>query len=154
MPKTFLHKSNDNKMKNMLFLSFSLLLLLPATTLLGQVNPDAIVGIYYAPEGDGKIEIYQRKGKYYGKVTCCDVIKTDHRNPDPEMQNRKIMGLEFMYDFEWDGSGTYRNGNLYNPEDGRTYSCMMWLEKGGEILKIRGYWGISAFGKTVAFRRV
>ena len=34
------------------------------------VNADDIVGIYWNPDHTGKVEIYRKGQKYYGKVAC------------------------------------------------------------------------------------
>lgn len=140
-----------NRMKKQILVS---LLLLFSLLAVAQKNANDVVGVFYAPDGVGKIEIYERNGKYFGKTTCCDTHKRDVYNPDPSKRNRAVIGMEFMFNFEWDGKGTYQNGRLYNPEDGRTYNCKMWLIENGKKLRMRGYWGLSAFGKTVTFQRV
>ncbi len=117
-----------------------------------QHQADEVIGKYHAPEGVGKIEVYKRNGKYYGKATCCNYNKKDSNNPNPKLRNRNIIGLEFIADFEWDGNNTYRNGKLYYYENGKTYDCIMWLD--GSALKVRGYIGFSALGKTVSFEKV
>lgn len=117
-----------------------------------QYQADDVIGRYHAPDGVGKIEIYKKNGKYYGKAICCNADRLDTKNPDPKLRDRSIIGMNFMYDFEWDGEATYRNGQLYYHENGKTYDCVMWID--GNILKVRGYLGLSAFGKTVSFKRV
>ena len=41
---------------------------------------------------------------------------------------------------------TYKDGTIYDPKSGKTYSCKMTID--GNKLKIRGYIGISLFGRT------
>lgn len=48
--------------------------------------------------------------------------------------------------------GKYSDGQIYDPDSGKTYDCMMWLE--GLKLKVRGYVGVSLFGRTETFERV
>ena len=67
------------------------------------------------------------------------------------MQNRDLLGLEFLTKFEYD-DGVYDGGEIYDPETGKTYSCKMSLD--GNTLKVRGYIGISLFGRTEYFERI
>ncbi len=119
-----------------------------------QPSADDVIGRFHAPDGVGKIEVYKRNGKYYGKAICCNMERKDIHNPNPELRNRTVVGLEFISDFEWDGKSAYRNGKLYYPQNGATYDCVMWLENNNNTLKVRGYVGVSMLGKTVAFERV
>lgn len=113
---------------------------------------DDILGIFYSPDKRGKIEVYKQQGKYFGKTICCDTSRKDSYNPDPALRSRSRIGVVFLLDFEYLGDGNYENGRIYNLDDGRTYSGMLWLE--GNLLKVRGYMGSSLLGKTVTFERV
>ena len=48
---------------------------------------------------------------------------------------------------EWSG------GRILDPEDGNTYKCKIALNKDG-TLKLRGYIGIPALGRTQTWHRV
>lgn len=47
---------------------------------------------------------------------------------------------------------SYTNGKIYDPESGKTYECKMTLTD--NFLKVRGYIGISLFGRTETFERI
>jgi len=113
---------------------------------------DAIIGRYLSPDKVGQIEIFKRNGKYYGKTICCNAKRLDVNNPNPALQVRSRIGLEFIHDFEFDGDEEYINGTIYNPEDGRTYSAKMWLD--GKELNMRGYIGAPILGKTIIFEKI
>lgn len=113
---------------------------------------DIIVGKYLSPDQVGQIEIFKRNGKYYGKTICCNEKRLDVNNPNPALQVRSRIGIEFIYDFEFDGEEEYINGTIYNPEDGRTYSAKMWLD--GKELSMRGYIGAPILGKTIVFEKI
>ena len=49
-------------------------------------------------------------------------------------------------------SGTGTAGHIYNPNDGRTFNSTIELEGDGS-LRIRGFIGVSLFGKTVEWVR-
>lgn len=114
-------------------------------------SPNEIVGFYWSPKKDAKIEIYLKAGLYFGKFVWAATPRKDAKNPNKSLQNRDILGLEFLTKFVYD-DGVYNGGEIYDPETGKTYSCKMSLE--GNKLKVRGYMGISLFGRTEYFERI
>jgi uncharacterized protein (DUF2147 family) len=80
--------------------------------------------------------------------------KVDSENPDPAMRTRKILGLALLNGFAHDGaSNVWTGGTIYNPNDGKTYSCKMTLQD-PKTLRVRGYVGLSLLGKTQIWNRV
>jgi uncharacterized protein (DUF2147 family) len=116
-----------------------------------NVKPDDVLGIYWSPKKDGKIEIYKRDNKYFGKTIWAKKDRKDTLNPDPKLRNVKIVGLEFLKNFVFD-EDEWVDGKVYDPESGNTYSCKMWLENGDIMLK--GYIGISLLGRSEKLERV
>jgi uncharacterized protein (DUF2147 family) len=118
--------------------------------LYAQANPDAILGIWFNEEKDGKIKIYKENSKFYGKIvwhkTGDDISSLDEHNPDPELQKRKKVGLVILTDFVFD-DGQWEDGDIYDTKSGKTYSCIIKLLKDGS-LHVRGYIGISLLGRT------
>lgn len=118
--------------------------------LYAQANPDAILGIWFNEEKDAKIKVFKEDGKFYGKIvwnqTGEDISSFDEHNPDPELKKRKKLGLVILTDFEFD-DGQWEDGDIYDPKTGKTYSCIIKLEKDGG-LHVRGYIGLSLFGRT------
>lgn len=128
--------------------AISLLLLFPTK------EADQILGTYWSPTKNGKIEVYRRDSRYYGKFVWSAHPRQDTENPDPALRDRELLGLEFLKDFAFNGDDTWESGTIYDPESGKTYQCTMWLEESGQELKVRGYVGISLFGRTETFVRV
>ena len=116
-----------------------------------QPSPDEITGLYWSPKKDAKIEIYKKEANYYGKSVWVAVSRKDNKNPNASLRNREVLGIELLTNFSWN-NGTYTNGEIYDPESGKTYDCKMNLE--GNRLKVRGYIGISLFGRTEYFERI
>jgi uncharacterized protein (DUF2147 family) len=122
-------------------------------------NADAVLGKWLNPSGEGRVEIYKKGNKYYGRLFWLkfpnDVNgkpKLDKHNPDVNMRSRPELGIELLKNFVFDGEKEYDNGTIYDPKNGKTYSCKMTLE--GNVLKIRGYIGISLLGRTESWNRV
>jgi uncharacterized protein (DUF2147 family) len=116
-------------------------------------NADPILGKWQNPSGEGKIEIYKKGDKYFGKLYWIkDANKKDQKNPDAKLRNRKIQGLEILSGFTRDGQN-YSGGQIYDPKSGKTYSCKMTV-KGPDKLDIRGYLGVSLLGRTETWKRI
>jgi uncharacterized protein (DUF2147 family) len=47
----------------------------------------------------------------------------------------------------------WSGGTIYNPDDGKTYSCKLTMMD-PKTMKVRGYFGISILGKTQIWNRV
>jgi uncharacterized protein (DUF2147 family) len=78
--------------------------------------------------------------------------KADKKNPDENLKSRPLLNLELLKDFTFDGKDTWKDGTIYDPKSGKTYSCKMVIEE--DKLKIRGYVGISLLGRTEVWTRI
>ena len=116
-----------------------------------QQPPNEITGLYWSPKKDAKIEIFKRGEHYFGKSVWVAMPRKDNKNPNASLQKRDILGLELLTKFSY-ANGAYTNGQVYDPESGKTYDCKMSLE--GNKLKVRGYIGISVLGRTEYFERI
>jgi uncharacterized protein (DUF2147 family) len=113
-----------------------------------------ILGNYVVPSKDGAIQIYESNGKFYGKITLNkDASKLDINNPDAEKQKRKVLGLNILTEFTFDGDDTWENGSIYDPKNGKTYSCKITQNANGD-LNIRGFIGFSLLGRTEIFTKI
>lgn len=74
--------------------------------------------------------------------------RRDSRNPDPSLQHRPILGLELLIGYAW--SGERWEGEIYDPESGKTYKSYMEVNDDG-LLAMRGYIGAPMFGRTAEF---
>ncbi|KKX50671.1 DUF2147 domain-containing protein [Sphingobacterium sp. IITKGP-BTPF85] len=134
-------------------------LMLVFTSVLIFAQSDPIIGKWQNPSGEGRIEIYKKGEKYFGKLywlkepnDAQGKIKKDVKNPDKNLQSRQVQGLEILTNFSKDGN-VYQDGKIYDPKTGKTYSCKMTLQ-GTDKLDIRGYVGVSLFGRTESWKRV
>lgn len=78
--------------------------------------------------------------------------KRDRHNPDAALRDRPLCGLKILGGFRRVAENTWSDGQIYDPSDGRTYSSTLTLASDG-TLQVRGYLGLSLFGKTVAWAR-
>lgn len=121
-------------------------------------QPDAIVGKWYNTEKDAQVEIFKEEGKFYGKIVWLkDPVengkpKVDKNNSEKELRSRPIMGMRLLNDFQFK-SGAWQDGTIYDPKNGKTYSCII-KRKDGKTLEVRGYVGFSMIGRTVEWTKV
>ncbi len=134
------------------FLLVSVLMLCSKTLCYAQA-PDPIVHLWYNSEGTAKIQIFKADdGKFYGKIVWLKVPlidgkpKVDGNNPNKSHRNDPLNGLMILKGFSQKGDHTYEDGTVYDPKNGKTYSCT--ISHQGNILEVRGYVGISLFGRT------
>ncbi|WP_423147332.1 DUF2147 domain-containing protein [Rubrolithibacter danxiaensis] len=129
-----------------------LLFLFISFTRIYAQKAEAITGVWLTEDKKGKVEIYNSGGKYFGKIVWGKDASTkkDVNNPDPKLRNRTLLNLVILSDFTFD-KDEWNGGKIYDPETGKTYSCTMKLQNGK--LAIRGYIGISAFGRTTTWTR-
>jgi len=135
-----------------LFLISAVLMMFTASFVFAE-SPDAILG-EWVTEGDKSfVEIYKCDELYCGKIIWLKnpkdeegKEKVDKKNPDETMRNRKLLGLPILWGFTYSGEGKWEKGKIYDPQNGKTYSCRIKLE--GEKLKVRGFIGFSLLGRT------
>jgi uncharacterized protein (DUF2147 family) len=143
--------------KNLILSAFSLLLML-SVTLPAKAQTDKVEGLWYNDVKSAKIQITREaNGKFYGKIVWLKEPlengkpKVDKLNADEKLRTRPRMGLPVLADFVKDGENKYVDGTIYDPNNGKTYSCKMTYK--GKTLDIRGYIGISLLGRTTTWER-
>jgi len=85
-------------------------------------------------------------------LSASGLPKRDKHNSNETLRERPLCGLQILTGFQYVNDNTWNAGEIYNPDDGLTFSSTMKLAPEGS-LKIRGYVGISLFGKTVEWVR-
>ncbi|MDB5208830.1 MAG: peptide protein [Flavisolibacter sp.] len=116
-----------------------------------QAAGDEIVGVYWSPKKNAKISIYKSGEHYFGRSIWIASPRKDTENSKSSLRARDVLGIELLTHFSYN-NGTYTNGEVYDPENGKTYDCKMSLN--GDKLKVRGYIGFALFGRTEIFERV
>ncbi len=92
-------------------------------------NPE---GIWLSGDGGTKVHISNCGGKLCGKVVWLQEPidkktgkpKTDELNPDPAKQSRPMIGLQVVHGLSPNGPNKW-SGQIYNADDGKTYSANM-----------------------------
>jgi uncharacterized protein (DUF2147 family) len=95
-----------------------------------------------------------------GSAVCLTVVKlsptspetTDQQNPNARLRNRPLCDLVVGDNFEEPDPSHLTEGKLYDPQSGHTYKGT--ITAAGDTLRLRGYIGISVFGRTETWHRV
>ncbi len=102
----------------------------------------------------GIVDIFEYKGKVYGRIVeifdptkkhlKCEKCEGDERN-------KPILGMNIIRGLKKNGN-IYDGGKIIDPKNGKSYHCKMTLE-GKDKLVVRGYIGISLFGRSQTWVR-
>ncbi len=98
---------------------------------------------------DSVIEVYKKDGKAYAKIVAItDKTKNEALCTlcEDEKKNKPVLGMEILTGLKKDGE-EWSGGTILDPRNGKIYKCYIKLVKPNK-LKLRGYIGISLFGKT------
>jgi uncharacterized protein (DUF2147 family) len=126
-------------------------LLLTTTAFAQTADADKILGTYTTEGNKGKVAMSKTGNKYNGTLIRTNTPDArDAKNPDQTKRNNKLVGTIIAKDFEYTGGNTWEKGTVYDPENGKTYSGKITLNKDGSL---RGFVGISAFGRTTTWKR-
>lgn len=142
------------------------------TAAAGQTGPgSAILGVWVTPDNKSHVRIYRASdGTFNGKIiwlkepaypsnykarALAGKPKVDTHNPDKSRRSRPVLGLDVLRHFKYvPNKNSWDDGSCYDPEDGKSYTCKMWFEKGKQgqkALKVRGY--VWIFHKTQTWHR-
>ena len=141
---------------------FALLLLTTTQYAVAQDknNADDLLGVWLTGSKTGKVEIYKKGNTYQGKIVWLSEPidpksgkpKTDINHPDEKLHTRPILGLINIWGFTYEGDGSWENGHVYDPKNGKEYKCVITL-KDKNTLNVRGYIGITLIGRNDVWTR-
>lgn len=122
-------------------------------------NADAIVGTWFTAGNESKIQVSKQGNAYIGKIVWlkeplnkAGKAKIDDKNSDEKLKNRPLIGLVVLNGIVYESGNAWTDGNIYDPKNGKTYSCNMTL-KDKNTIDLRGYIGISLIGRTSRWTR-
>ena len=115
----------------------------------------ALLGRWKADDNDGYMEVYQKGGKYYGKLLNTPMEdgkpKLDKKNPVAAQRSKPLHGINIIAGFEAVDKNEFENGTIYDPTTGKSYKGRIRIK--GSVMELRGYIGSPVFGRTVVWRR-
>lgn len=149
---------------SMMVLAFLATVLLTAISVFGA-GSSSVLGRWQTDGNEFILELFKCEKNICGKVVWLNVpkyidsndgpvgqIKVDRKNPNPSLRTRPILGLQVIQGLTVKDSMRWENGTCYNPVSGISYKCNM-RQVSAERLELRGYIGISLFGRTSGLSR-
>jgi len=108
-------------------------------------------------EPEGLVRIVEVAGELRGTVE--KVYSPPAPEPDPvcnacsgERKDKPVIGMQILSGLRWDGA-EYSGGEILDPNNGRSYRCLLRVIDDGRKLEVRGYIGISLLGRTQVWLR-
>lgn len=136
-------------------------LLINATRLSAQEA--SAVGLWeQVDENSGKAEswfkVTERNGVYTGNIVKIFFKPGEDENwichqCEGDEKGKPVLGLALIKGMQRNGLN-YENGTIMDPRDGKVYRALMKLIENGQKLEVRGYLGISLFGRSQVWNRL
>ena len=113
-------------------------------------------------ENSGKPEswfkIIERNGVYEGNIVKIFFKPGEDENwvcskCEGAEKGAPVLGLALIKGMQRNGM-SYENGTIMDPRDGSVYRALMKLSPDGKKLEVRGYLGISLFGRSQVWNRL
>lgn len=146
-------------------IGFSLIIFLAFPAMVSALEADAILGQWVTEGGGSRIEIAKQGDHlYWGTIVALKnptyqpgeqkgmdgKQRQDLHNQDQSLRTRPLVGLKLMQNFRF-ANDTWSDGQIYDPENGKTYSCTITLTEDGN-LEVRGYVGFEFLGRTTVWQ--
>jgi len=102
------------------------------------------------------VRVYEERGLLFAKVErvlVTDGVPSTCVKCRDDRKGQPLVGLVIMRNMKA-GGDEYSGGDILDPESGKVYRCKVTLDPTGQRLTVRGYIGISLFGRSQTWRRV
>ncbi|MEM7668498.1 MAG: DUF2147 domain-containing protein [Pseudomonadota bacterium] len=133
---------------------------LVASSVPGKISPEIPYGLWLTENQRAIIEIAPCQGRTCGRIVWManpyetdGTPKRDVNNPDTGLRDRPLCGLTLIGDLIPDTAGESLTGFVYNPRNGKKYGALV-SSLSDDMLEMRGFVGLSIFGKSQTWKRV
>jgi uncharacterized protein (DUF2147 family) len=104
------------------------------------------------------VRITENNGVYEGQIEKLFNRQPDDdpdglcRKCDGERKDQPLVGMTILWGLKKDGE-QYAGGEILDPKNGKIYRARIKLIDGGKRLEVRGYIGVSLFGRSQTWVR-
>ena len=138
------------------------------TVIVGGFAPE-LYAQTLSPEGNWKtisdktgearsfVKLWMDKGTLFGKID--KLVRKPGQDPNPlctecqgEKKDQPIIGMTILWDLTQDDD-EWNGGYILDPDNGKSYRCIVTVGDDGRTLHVRGYIGFSLFGRTQVWHR-
>lgn len=104
------------------------------------------------------VEIFEKDGKLHGKIEKLFLKADEDQNPkcdkcSGEKKDQLIVGMQILNGLKKDSDTKWIDGEILDPNNGKTYSCKVTLIEDGKKMEVRGFIGFSLLGRTQIWDR-
>lgn len=123
-----------------------------------QNKGDAILGKWISEKGNLILEVYKYNSEFRARAVWHNTKSPsdewkDQNNPNPLLRNRKLLGTDMVTQLHYNpNSNQWEDGIIYDPTSGKSWESVAWMPN-ANLLKVKGYWMMKFFSKTMSFRR-
>lgn len=132
-----------------------ILMIFVSTTALADIS-----GLWRTYDDDGKptgfVTISQEGNLYIGKIEKGLPTDTEEKYCDTckgARKGQRLIGMTILKGVKHKGEQVYIGEEILDPFSGNTYRVKLKLNEADETLEVRGYVGISLFGRTQIWKR-
>lgn len=105
------------------------------------------------------VKLWVSNGELFGRVA--KILPVDGNHPKDvckyckgALYNKPIQGMVIMWGMREQRNGQWGGGKILDPKVGKTYRCKIMVVEEGDVLRVRGFIGLSLLGRTQTWHRV
>lgn len=129
---------------------------IPATS----ASAGDLAGVWMTDDGEGAVEF----GPCGANARCGRIVwmkkplgddgkpQLDVNNPNAAARDKPVCGAQIFRNLQPQADGSWDNGTVYDPEEGKTYSVAVTVKADGK-LEVTGYLGTKMLGETRVWGR-
>jgi len=84
---------------------------------------------------------------FFCECACSDACEGDRKG-------QRLIGMTILKKVTAKGNGAYQGKEILDPFSGKTYRVKLKLKETNQVLEVRGFVGLSLFGRTQLWKRV
>lgn len=111
---------------------------------------DRIIGKWVPEEKGAVFEFFKKDNEYWAKFYWIeDKDRKDYNNPNEEKRDLPLLGMTNLMNLKYNPKKEkWEDGKIYNPRNGKMYSCQCRVSEDNKLMYFRGFLGIRLLGQS------